>query len=232
MPHPLRLAVFDVDGTLIDSQHNIIAAMTEAWRVNGFGTPRPEAVRRIIGLSLVEAVATLMPERPSEDHLRVARSYKDAFFALVQEPHHREPLFPGTREALAALEAAGWVLGIATGKSQRGVRGMIERHDLEGVFVTIQTADENPGKPHPGMVLSAMGAVGARAEATVMIGDTTYDMEMARNARVTAVGVDWGYHSVEDLRAAGAQAMVGDYGDLPGLIEQLLKERECVSAQP
>ncbi|WP_142848565.1 HAD family hydrolase [Telmatospirillum sp. J64-1] len=232
----LRLAVFDVDGTLIDSQHNIIAAMTEAWRAHGYADPRPEAVRRIIGLSLVEAVATLMPEASPEEHLKVAHAYKDAFFTLRQAPDHHEPLFPGAREALARLEDEGWLLAVATGKTRRGLDAMIERHGLEGIFVSLQTADGNPGKPHPGMLLRAVEEAGAETANSVMIGDTTFDMQMARSAGTGAVGVAWGYHAASELRAAGAHVLVEDYGHLPGLLPGLIGseregEEECVSAR-
>lgn len=227
-----KLAVFDVDGTLIDSQHNIVAAMVAACAAHGIDQPRPECVRRIIGLSLVEAVATLLPQHGPDDHLRVAHSYKEAFAESRRRHDRPEPMFPGAEEALAALEADGWLLGIATGKSRRGVAVMLERCRLEGKFVTIQTADDNPGKPHPAMLFNAMTAVGVSPLRTVMIGDTTYDMQMARSARAAAVGVAWGYHGVDELRAAGAEALVDHYRALPGALAEAMRERECVLAPP
>ncbi len=175
-----RLAVFDVDGTLIDSQHNIVAAMGQAFQAQGLEALAAEAVRRIIGLSLVEAVAQLRPDLPPVRHEAIAQSYRDAFFTLRSRPDHSEPLFSGAVEALARLETNGWLLGIATGKSQRGLEAMIERHGLQGRFVTLQTADGNPGKPHPAMVLQAMSEAGIGPGDTVMIGDTTFDMQMGR----------------------------------------------------
>ncbi|HVI52697.1 MAG TPA: HAD family hydrolase [Candidatus Sulfotelmatobacter sp.] len=218
-----RLAVFDVDGTLIDSQHNIISAMTQAWAVHGLGTPRPDAVRRIIGLSLVEAVARLLPEPDDELAHRVAHSYKEAFQGLRLEAGTSEPLFPGAVAALDALEAEGWLLGLATGKSRRGVDAMIERHGFQGRFVTRQTADDNPGKPHPAMLLRAMSECGADADATVMIGDTAYDMLMARQAGAHALGVVWGYHPPEDLTEAGAHHLAEDYAGVPTLAAQMVR---------
>lgn len=228
MPDSLRLAVFDVDGTLIDSQHNIVEAMSAACRAHGVEVPRPDAVRRIIGLSLVEAVAALLPGHEAERHRRIAHSYKEAFAALRLQHERQEPLFPGAREALAALEADGWILGLATGKSRRGVAAMLERCGFEGFFATIQTADDNPGKPHPGMLLRAMEAVGAEAEATVMIGDTTFDMLMARGAGTGALGVSWGYHGVDELLEAGAELLIEEYAALP----QALRERRCALVRP
>ncbi len=217
-----HLAVFDVDGTLIDSQHNIVAAMGLAFQAQGLEALEAPAVRRIIGLSLVEAVARLCPDLASVRHQAIAQSYKDAFFTLRARPDHSEPLFPGAIEALDALEADGWLLGIATGKSLRGLEAMIERHGLQGRFVTRQTADGNPGKPHPAMVLQAMSEVGAEPGGTVMIGDTSFDMQMGRAARARAVGVAWGYHPSQDLLAAGAEAMVDDFGALPPTLNALL----------
>jgi phosphoglycolate phosphatase len=217
-----RLALFDVDGTLIDSQHNIVAAVSRASQAQGVEAPKDEAVRRIIGLSLLEAVAVLWPDGTPAQHEAIAQSYKDAFFTLRAQPDHCEPLFLGAIEALERLAAEGWLLGIATGKSERGLRAMIERHGLTGRFVTMQTADGNPGKPHPGMVLQAMSEAGVAPDATVMIGDTSYDMQMARAARVRAVGVAWGYHPREELLAAGAEVMIEDFDALPLVLNTLL----------
>jgi phosphoglycolate phosphatase len=217
-----RLAIFDVDGTLIDSQHNIVAAMTLAFQAQGLDAPEAQAVRRIIGLSLVEAISQLRPDQHPTRHQALAQSYKDAFFTLRSKPDHSEPLFPGATEALDRLQVEGWSLGIATGKTLRGLDAMIERHGLHGRFVTLQTADGNPGKPHPAMVLQAISDSGAEPDATVMIGDTTFDMQMARTAKVRAVGVAWGYHPPSDLRAAGAEVIVDGYAALPDVLDQLL----------
>lgn len=218
MTASLRMAIFDVDGTLVDSQHNIVAAMEMAHVAHGLATPPSDAIRRIIGLSLVEAVARLLPEQDDALHRQVAEAYKDAFFTLRARADHTEPLYPGVEDALAAFEAAGWLLGIATGKSDRGLHAMLERHSFQGRFVTLQTADNNPGKPHPGMILRALAETGVEAAAAVMIGDTVYDMTMAQSAKVPAVGVAWGYHPPEELLAAGAEAVVNSYDRLPSVV--------------
>jgi len=217
-----RLAVFDVDGTLIDSQHAIVAAMEAAWRAHGLGSPEPASVRRVIGLSLVEAVAVLLPGMAESDHVRIAHSYKDAFGALCRKPDHEEPLFPGAREAIDALAADGWLIALATGKSRRGVWRMLDAHGLEACFQSIQTADDNPGKPHPAMLIRAMAETGASASETVMIGDTSYDMVMARNAGVGAIGVSWGNHLSAELVEAGAHHILESYADLPPSIARLV----------
>lgn len=231
MPDPLRLAVFDVDGTLIDSQHNIVAAMTAAFVMHGLPEPPAAAVRRVIGLSLVEAVAAVAPELDEDLHWRLSHAYKEAFAALRSRPDHEEPLYPGALAALDQLEQAGWLLALATGKSQRGVRSMLERHGLHGRFLSIQTADEHPGKPHPSMLLTAMAELGAMPADTVMIGDTAYDMRMAKNAGVGAIGVAWGYHPPDELRQAGADVVVEFYEALPVLLLGAKTETgECVSS--
>ncbi|HIJ63920.1 MAG TPA: HAD-IA family hydrolase [Rhodospirillaceae bacterium] len=221
-----RLAVFDVDGTLIDSQHAIVSAMQEACRDLGLEAPAPEAVRRIIGLSLVEAVARLMPDLAAEQHQAVAQAYKQCFLA-ERGAARPEPLFPGALEALRDLEQGGWLLGIATGKSHRGLESVIERTGLGGRFVTLQTADDHPGKPHPAMLLRAISEAGLTPGDAVMIGDTVFDMAMGRQAGSGCAGVAWGYHAPEELREAGAHVIVGRYDQLPSALASLFEDVEC-----
>jgi phosphoglycolate phosphatase len=223
----LRLVVFDVDGTLIDSEHNIIAAMTEAWSHMELGVPDPSDVRRIIGLSLVEACSVLLPWATHEMHRQVAEAYKESFRGLRLLPDTEEPLFPGVMETLEQLEAQGWLLGLATGKSQRGVQAMLDAHDLHGRFVTIQTADDNPGKPNPAMLVRAAAECGVDCADMVMVGDTEYDMLMARAAKAHAVGVSWGYHAIEELRAAGAHDVLDGFEALPDLVARLTGAAKC-----
>ncbi len=207
----LRLAIFDVDGTLVDSQHNIVAAMHDAFDSDGLERPDPPAVRSIIGLSLVEAVATLMPGHDEDRIARVAEAYKNAFVTRRARPDFAEALFPGALEAIATLDKAGVLLGIATGKSRRGVESFLERHGLAGRFLTIQTADDGPGKPDPTMIRRAMAETGCQPDQTVMIGDTSYDMTMAVRAGAAGIGVVWGYHAPGDLMAAGARVVAADF---------------------
>jgi phosphoglycolate phosphatase len=220
----LRLIVFDVDGTLIDSQHHIVAAMTEAWAGLGLGTPLAADVRRIIGLSLVDACRMLLPWASPDLHRAVAEAYRDAFQALSLRPDLRDPLFPGAVEAMDRLEAEGCVLGLATGKSRRGVARMLETHGLDGRFVTIQTPDDNPGKPDPAMLLRAAAETGVAVENVAMVGDTVYDVQMARAARALAIGVSWGYHAMEDLRLAGARLVLDGFDTLADHLALLMGE--------
>ncbi len=220
--HPFRLVVFDVDGTLVDSQSGIIAAMSRAFEAEALDAPEAEAIRRIVGLSLDEAVARLLPSAVNAALVeRVAEGYRQAFIALRSRGDYREPLYPGAREAVAALNVGEVCLGIATGKNLRGLRVTLDRHDLAPHFATLQTADGGPGKPHPRMLLDAMAEVGAEPEETVFIGDTVFDMEMAVNARTTALGVDWGYHGGDELRAMGARAVLDTFDELPEALVKL-----------
>ena len=217
----LRLAVFDVDGTLLDSQHNIVSAMTEAWTSLNLGMPRPDQVRRIIGLSLIEACTVLLPWAPPSLHRAVADAYKEAFRAMRLLPDTLEPLFPGVKEALDLLESEGWLLGLATGKSRRGVESMLDGHDLQGRFITIQTADTNPSKPDPAMLRHAAAECGLAPCDIVMVGDTAYDMTMASAARTGAVGVSWGYHSLDELNKAGAQVVLDTFDNITEVLDTL-----------
>jgi phosphoglycolate phosphatase len=203
-----RLALFDCDGTLVDSQHTICSAMTSAFIAMGREPPAPERTRRIVGLSLVEAMQALLPGEAAWVHADLAERYKRAFLDLRGRGLVEEPLFDGIKELLDRLEADGWLLGVATGKSDRGLGLCLDCHRLAGRFVTLQTADRHPSKPHPSMIEQAMADAGAGPATTMMIGDTSFDMAMARAAGATAIGVAWGYHAPEELRAAGAHHVV------------------------
>ena len=216
---PLRLAVFDCDGTLVDSQANICRAMEAAYAGAGLPPPPRVAIRGIVGLSLVEAVAVLAPDAPPALHEQLAEDYKAAFRAMRAAGELEvEPLYDGLLAALDTLSADGWLLGVATGKSDRGLAHVLSHHGLAGRFVTLQTADRHPSKPHPSMLHEAMAQAGTDPHMTAMIGDTSYDMEMARAAGVRAVGVTWGYHDAAQLWAAGADAVIHDYADVPGAL--------------
>ena len=199
-----RLAIFDCDGTLVDSQHSIAAALAEAFTSHGLPVPPPHESRRVVGLSLIEAMAALLPGHPHTLHVTLAEDYKGAFQRMRSRGAVEEPLFEGITALLDALEADGWLLGVATGKSERGLGLCLDCHGLAGRFVTLQTADRHPSKPHPSMIEQAMADAGAQPASTLMIGDTSYDMEMARAAGATAIGVAWGYHPPAELREAGA----------------------------
>ena len=215
-----RLAVFDCDGTLVDSQANIIRAMEACFARHRLNPSCRHATRRIIGLSLIEAMHALLPEADGALHLRLAEDYKTAFQRLrAERALLDEPLYPGVAEGLRALETRGWLLGVATGKSDRGLNLCLTHHGIARHFVTLQTADRHPSKPHPSMLHAAMAEAGGEPGSTVIVGDTRFDMAMGVAAGVRAIGVDWGYHHADELRAAGASAVVDRFDDLLTLLE-------------
>lgn len=202
-----RLAVFDCDGTLVDGQASVCTAMDRAFAACGLAAPDHHRVRRIVGLSLPQAIGLLLPAADEATRSALDAAYRGAFRAAREAGELVEPLFAGIAETLAALDDAGWTLGVATGKSARGLDHCLAAHGLTKRFATLQTADHHPSKPHPAMLEAALAEAGADAAHAVMIGDTRYDMAMARAAGVRAIGVDWGYHSREELFEAGADAV-------------------------
>lgn len=227
-----RLAVFDMDGTLVDSQHMIVAAMGEAFAAAGLAAPPAETVRRVVGLSLTNIIARLAPGLDAAGIGALEAGYRDAFFALRETGEIVETPFKGAMAALDRLIGAGWVLGIATGKSMRGLTSTLERFELGNRFVTLQTADQGPGKPAPDMLHRAMAEAGMDADATVMIGDTSFDMEMAANAGVAGLGVAWGYHEEHELVAAGAVRVIDTFDDLPQAMDALVPRAKAGPGRP
>ena len=213
-----RLAIFDCDGTLVDSAATIHAALAEAFAEHGIAVPSVQQSRRVIGLSLIEAMAALLPEASHDEHARLTETYKAKFFAARAEGRVEEPLFDGISELLDALEADGWLLAVATGKSARGLNHCLESHGMAQRFVSLQTADLHPSKPHPSMVLQAMADADATPGTTVVIGDTSFDMGMARAAGAKGIGAGWGYHDAPELLAAGAIAVADEPRDVLQLI--------------
>ena len=217
-----RLAVFDCDGTLVDSQANICRAMEACFVQHRLEPPTRADIRRIVGLSLVPAIAQLLPQAEAAMHVAMAEAYKNAFHAMRMDAAlDPEPLFDGVAEAIEALSDTGWLLGVATGKSDRGLALILEHHGLTHRFVTLQTADRHPSKPHPAMLHAAIAEAGGDPAETVMIGDTSYDIAMAVNAGAHAVGVAWGYHEAHELHAAGARHVLDHARDLSALLEAL-----------
>lgn len=215
-----RLAIFDCDGTLVDSGAPIYAALSSSLRQNGLAVPPPGVSRRVIGLSLAEAMAALFPDLAQERHQKLADDYRRAFMDLRIAGEVEEPLFEGVIDLLDALEEDGWILAVATGKSDRGLRHCLEQHGIHARFASLQTADRHPSKPHPSMVGQAIADAAAAPETTIVVGDTSFDMAMARAAGASGIGAGWGYHEPEELIRAGAVAVAGRPLDVLTLIKE------------
>ena len=220
---PLRLVIFDVDGTLVDSQVSILASMEHAFTKSGRPVPSREAALGIIGLSLPEAMAVLAPEATRAEQLQLAQDYK------YGHTTHRETgaavanqvLYPGALDAIHHLNDAGFLLSAATGKSRRGLNRFLLTHGLDAMFLGTQTADDAPSKPHPQMVLNCLSATGVDPANAVMIGDTEFDMTMGREAGCRTIGVGWGYHERTRVMNGGAEHIVDSFSDLTAHIAQL-----------
>ncbi len=222
-----KLVLFDCDGTLVDSQQMIVATMTEAFTKLGHAPPDRAGVLSIIGLSLPEAVGRLAPNLDAASVALVAEAYRDTYQAMQFRLAETAPLYPGAIDALKVLSSRDDVLlGIVTGKSRRGLDAILETHGLTSLFSVLRTADDGPSKPHPFMVVDAMSALGGDASQTVVVGDTGYDMLMARAAGAFALGVTWGYNVRDELSQAGAQELADDFAEVPSLAMGLLGAKE------
>lgn len=220
----LKLVVFDMDGTLIDSQEFIIAAMQRGFEAAGHAPPADAAILAIVGLSLPEAVRKLSPDLEEAEVHRIADLYKHSFVQLRAERggEGAARMYEGARSALDQLHGKPEVLlGVATGKARRGLDHALDTHDLGKYFLTAQTADDHPSKPHPSMLHKAIRDTGAEAAHAVMIGDTTYDIEMGRAAGYRTIGVSWGYHASDSLRDSGADHIITHFDQLDETLRKL-----------
>lgn len=218
MSAPFKLVIFDVDGTLVDSQVQILSSMKTAFLACGMTPPPDAAILGIIGLSLERAVETLAPGLSPGDHRVLVEGYRATFLSGSDVA----PLYPGAREVLEGLAARDDVLmAIATGKSRRGLDKVLAGHGVAQYFLSTQVADHHPSKPHPSMVEAALSETGVDGAHAVMVGDTEYDIEMGRAGGLATIGVSWGYHAPERLRAAGADRVIDTFADLPGALNGL-----------
>ena len=213
-----KLAIFDCDGTLVDSGATIYWALSETFRKHNMEVPPAAVCRRVVGLSLVEAITALVPD--GADHLQLAEDYKRAFWQLRAAGRVEEPLFDGVLELLDALEGDGWLLAVATGKSDRGLKLCLESHGIHARFVSLQTADRHPSKPHPSMALQAIAEAGAAPETTIVVGDTSFDMAMGAAAGAVPIGAGWGYHDADELIGAGAVAVAEQPNEVLSVVKE------------
>ena len=224
-----HLILLDIDGTLVDSQDFIVEAQRRAFAAQGMPAPERERALSVVGLSLLEAFTALAGKDAPLENL--VQAYRAAWHQMRSDPAFEDPFFEGARDFVRMLIARGDVkLGIATGKARRGVVHLMDRTGWHDHFVTIQTADDHPSKPAPDMILKAMEETGTSPHHTIMIGDTTYDMAMAKAAHVHAIGVAWGYHQREALLHAGADVVVDDYAHLTRTIADLLADAPAPAA--
>ena len=208
----MKLAVFDVDGTLVDSRALLKAASDAAFTSLKLPPPSYDELRQIVGLSLREGLAQLAPSQEVVEQL--VAFYQSSFRGFHSRPELAEPLYPGAAELLDRLKREGWRIAMATGKSRRGVDSVMALHGWADVFDSTHCADDGPGKPNPAMLLEAMAALQAEPACTVMVGDTAHDIGMARAAGVRAVGVTWGFHTREEIEASGADVVVETFAEL------------------
>lgn len=206
------LVVFDWDGTLMDSQARIVACIQAAFRAVGREPPSREAASDVIGLGLDEAMARLWPGSDEAKRAAVVAQYRREF---LETNETQSGLFPGARETLERLAAEGYRLAIATGKSRLGLDRALAETGLGDLFLATRCADETFSKPHPQMLLELMDELGVSVGQTLMVGDTEYDLQMARNARVRALAVCYGVHAPERLRAFGPLACVESLAEIP-----------------
>jgi phosphoglycolate phosphatase len=219
----LKLVIFDVDGTLIDSQAHIVGAMRAAFEGQGVTPPTREETLSIVGLSLPVAIDRLMPGADLALQSALVEGYKDGFMRMrVEGGEALSPFYPGAREMLGSLAARDeLLLGIATGKSRRGMDHLMEMHGLRRLFQTVQVADDHPSKPNPSMIQACLSETGVDTTHAVILGDTVFDMEMGRNAGIPAIGVNWGYHPAENLVTAGAMKVLTHFDQLDNALNEI-----------
>lgn len=214
------LIVFDWDGTLMDSEARIISSMRAAFAELAVAPPPPEAVREVIGLGLDEALQRLWPAASGSRRRTLMDTYRQQYLVADTTPM---PLFEGAAEMVQDLHESGWLLAVATGKSRRGLDDALAASGLGHLFHATRCVDETFSKPHPAMLEALMEELGVDAERTLMIGDTEYDLEMARNAGTAAAAVGYGAHAAERLTAHDPLTCAMSIGELRDWLRSRLR---------
>lgn len=220
----LKLAIFDVDGTLVDSRQIIQGAMERTFLEHGLTPPRYEQTRTVVGLGLLEACAVLAPGLSGQDLTAFVETYRTAFVKIRAEGEGFEPLYDGARETVERLANDGWLLAIATGKSRQGVDAFYEQHGMKDLFDTAWCADDGPGKPNPFMCEQAMAAIGVEPQHSLIIGDAVHDIRMGRSAGIRTLGVSWGFGEASELEAVGADEVHHDFTSLNTSLDSFASE--------
>lgn len=210
------LIVFDWDGTLMDSTAAISGAIQRACADLGLTVPSREQASYVIGLGLEDALRHTAPDLPPADYPRLVAAYRKHYFALDEQL----VLFDGVLDLLHELKSAGYNLAVATGKSRIGLARAMDRPELRGLFDATRTADETFSKPHPAMLHELMAELASPPQRTVMVGDTTHDLQMARNAQCDAIGVSYGAHAAAQLQALAPVGLVRSVGELRCFLQQ------------
>lgn len=217
----LRLAAFDLDGTLLDSASSIVTGVMACWEACGFPLPDPEQVRRIIGLPWEESIEQLLPGAGEAEFTQIRAYYDAVARGERSRPAREESLFPGVLPMLDAVEQSGYLLAIITSRSGGRLIELLESQGIRDRFVSLKTTDNGPGKPNPHLMMQTLSETGVDRADAVMIGDTTFDILMASNAGTPSIGVTWGVHESHELRDAGAHHVADHIDELLPAIDRL-----------
>lgn len=199
--------IFDWDGTLMDSLDKIVACMQQAAITTGLEVPSTEAIRNIIGLSLNKAMAKLYPTESAAQQLAVENAYREQYLHYNQQ---QTLFYPGIKAWLSALKEQGYTLAVATGKGRNGLNRQLQQHAIEDLFAVTYCADETHSKPDPQMLNNILADLNIQPHQALMIGDSSYDLQMANNANIACVGVDYGVHPHSVLSQFEPLAILSD----------------------
>ena len=217
----LKLALFDYDGTIVDSAGMIVQGAIEAFRMCGLPDPDPQKVRENIGRPLAVALDVYMPVGYTVTPEQISEAYRSWYAEQGRLGLQNEPLYPGMVELIHELKSNDWLIGIATNKSRIGLTNGLAKHNLSNIFDITLSTDENIAKPNPAMALRAMKELGVEKKYSVIIGDTINDIGLGVNSGITSIGVTWGYNNRKLLMSAGANHLVDNAQDLSKLMNKL-----------